>query len=181
MSPKKEASIPALLALIGATLFLAACGGEGTSATATPPAKNAGGAIAAEFTLSDVHGEKVSLSDTAGQIRLIDFWATWCAPCREEVPMFKDLHQLYGERGFTIIAISDESEKIIKEFVAEHEIAYTNLVDPGEVSTRYEIISLPTAFLVDGQGRIVETLRGPKPRKILESKILELLDSPPET
>jgi peroxiredoxin len=181
MSPKRDASIPGVVALIGAALFLLACGGGGTSATATPPAQSAEEAIAAEFTLPEVHGGKVSLSDTKGQIRLIDFWATWCAPCREEVPMFKELHQLYGERGFAIIAISDESEKIVKEFVAEHEIVYTNLVDPGEVSTQYEIISLPTAFLVDGEGRIVETFRGPKPRKILESKILELLDSPPET
>ena len=95
--------------------------------------------------------------------------------------MFKELHQTYGEQGFAIIAISDESAAIVKKFVEENELPYTNLVDPGDVSAQYQVVSLPTAFLVDGEGKIVEEFRGPKPRRILEGKIRELLDLPPAT
>ena len=160
MSPKNQASIPALVALIGATLFLLACGGGGTSATATPPAKNADSAVAAEFTLPDVRGEKFNLSDTAGQVRLIDFWATWCAPCREEVPMFKELHQLYGDRGFTIIAISDSpASPIIRAsdhgFVID---ADTPQFFPSSISTIALLETLMAFVIADAEPQVISNI-----------------------
>lgn len=172
-------SSPLILAgavLVGGMLVFAGCGtGGGSSA----PAPTAEARMAPEFTLPDVRGGEVRLSDSAGKVRLVDFWATWCAPCKEEIPMFKELHQTYGEQGFAIVAISDENAEIVKEFVEAKEIPYTNLVDPGEISQDYGVVSLPTAFLVDGEGRIVEEFRGTKPRRILEARIRELLDLPP--
>jgi len=166
------------VALIGALLVLSACGTGGEGAA---PASSAAMTVAPDFTLPDINGAQVSLSDTAGQVRLVDFWATWCAPCKEEIPMFKELHQAYGDQGFTILAISDENTEIVQEFVQGSEIPYTNLVDPGEISNQYGVVSLPTAFLLDREGNVVEEFRGTKPRRVLEAKIRELLDLPPLT
>ena len=175
MIADRKLSTSSLLAAVATLLFVVACGPGGENAA---PGSSAAMETAPEFTLTDVTGEEVNLSDFAGQVRLVDFWATWCAPCKEEIPMFKDLQQLYGEKGFKILAISDENAEIVRGFVESEAIPYTNLVDPGEVSTTYGVVSLPTAFLLDREGNIVEEFRGTKPRRILEGKIRELLDLP---
>jgi peroxiredoxin len=136
---------------------------------------------APDFSLEAVGGSQVNLSDLEGQVRLIDFWATWCAPCREEIPMFKELYAAYGSRGFTILAISDESLDAVSDFVESHDIPYPNLVDPGEVSEEYGVLALPSAYLVDRDGKVIETFVGPKPREVLEGKIVELLERQPAT
>jgi len=169
-----RSKLPRIAALSGVAMLLVAC-----SAAPPPPAEPAADTVAHDFTLRGVHGEAVSLSDWSGQVRLIDFWATWCAPCREEIPWLKQLQETYGGAGFTILAISDENVDIIREFVEQNRIDYPNLVDPGEVSREYGVISLPTAFLVDRDGNVVEEFRGVKPRRILEGKVRELLDMPP--
>jgi peroxiredoxin len=136
---------------------------------------------APDFTLPTVDGEQVSLAGTDGQVRLIDFWATWCAPCREEVPMLNELQASFGERGFRILAISDEDAEAIREFVAHHGVVYTNLVGTEEVFEAYGVPGLPAAFLLDAEGRVVESFMGPKPRKVLVQKIEALLRETPST
>jgi peroxiredoxin len=168
----RTAQLP-IVAVVATALLFAACNGA-----APPPAEPAGETIAHDFTLKDVQGDSHSLSDWAGQVRLIDFWATWCAPCREEIPWLKELQRTYGEEGFTIVAISDENAEIIRDFVEESEITYVNLVDSGEVARQYGVASLPTAFLVDREGNIVEEFRGVKPQRILEAKLRDLLGLP---
>jgi len=175
--------------ILGATLLcLVSCGGG----TGGAGGGDAGGRVdflnensnrqAPEFTLESVDGEQVTLSGLNGQVRLIDFWATWCAPCREEVPMFKELYSTYAPRGFTIVAIAAEDAELVREYVKSNGIEYPNLVDTDEVvSDLYEVPALPSAFLVDREGRIVEEFVGPKPRKVLEKKILELLENKPAT
>jgi peroxiredoxin len=128
-----------------------------------------------------VHGKTVRLSESAGKARLVDFWATWCAPCLEEIPMFKDLHATYGPRGFTLLAISDEDADTVRAFVDKQGIPWTNLVDPeGQVAEKFGgVFGLPTAFLLDGEGRVVAQFGpGLVPRSVLEPKIKELLDTP---
>jgi peroxiredoxin len=139
------------------------------------------GRDAPDFALEALDGSTVRLSDLAGQVRLIDFWATWCVPCREEIPMFMELLENYGPQGFTILAISDENSSIVRDFVESNAIPYPNLIDSGEVSEKYGVLALPSAFLVDREGKIVESFMGPKPRKVLEAKIRELLEAPPST
>jgi peroxiredoxin len=181
--------VTATQVILGAMLIcLVSCGGG----TGGAGGGDAGGKMdflsenenrpAPEFTLESVDGEQVTLSDLNGQVRLIDFWATWCAPCREEVPMFKELYATYAPQGFTIVAIAAEDAQLVREYVQANEIAYPNLVDADEVvSDLYEVPALPSAFLLDREGRIVEEFVGPKPRKVLEKKILELLESKPAT
>lgn len=137
--------------------------------------------LAPEFTLSTPDGKQVSLSDSAGKVRLLDFWATWCAPCREEIPFLNQLQAKYGERGFEVIAISDEAGDVIAEFMAEHDVKYTNLIGNDDVSEAYQVLGLPAAYLLDAEGRVVSTFMGPKPEGLLERKIDDLLAARPAT
>lgn len=131
-----------------------------------------------DLTLADLSGSQVRLGQFDGKVRLIDFWATWCAPCREEIPSFKDLHARYGERGLAIIAISmdEEGAKVVKPFVEDQKIPYVNLLGNEEVAEAFGgIVGYPTAFLVDREGRVVATYVGGTPKRIFEAKIKELL------
>jgi thiol-disulfide isomerase/thioredoxin len=179
--------IPTLAALAALLLTVAACSGTapstesaslggGTSLGGDPGAAS-DGLLAPDFELQDLDGNLHRLSDMAGQVRLVDFWATWCAPCREEIPMFKELHEAYGDKGFTLVAVSmDDGPGIVREFVEDYEIPYINLLGTDEVGEEFGgILGLPMAFLIDGDGRIVDKYIGAKPRGILEGKIREML------
>jgi thiol-disulfide isomerase/thioredoxin len=167
-----------LLLLSGVAAF--ACSG---SAPAGDPAEpKSGGSkttptrLAPDFTLPRVGGgDDVSLADGAGKVRLVDFWATWCAPCREEIPMLNELQATYRDRGLEILAISSENGAVLEEFVKEHGVQYTNLIGTDEIAEQYGAVGLPTAFLVDGEGRIIEHFFGAKPRSALVKKIEEAL------
>jgi thiol-disulfide isomerase/thioredoxin len=164
------------LFLLWTAISILGCSG-GTAPDAAPKE-----IIAPAFTLLDLEGNEVSLADFRGEVLLIDFWATWCAPCKEEIPMMNELQQIYGDAGFRILAITEESAGIVSDFVKVKPMHYTNLVGPDryeEIASQYGVLSLPTAFLVDGEGRIVLDFRGTKPRKVLEGKIRELLDMEP--
>ena len=166
-------------AAIGLLALSTACGsGGGFAVQAVAPGgagAGADGPAALDFTLNDLQGDQVQLSDSAGQVRLIDFWATWCAPCREEVPMLNELQASYGPQGFQILAISDEEADVIRDFVKDHEVEYLNLVGTEEVVEAFGVLGLPAAYLVDGEGRVVESFFGPKPRRVLVEKIESLL------
>ena len=171
-----------LVAVLVVTLMLAGCaGGDSGDPAADEAAVNLLGPdteVAPDFELPDLSGQAVSLAGTAGRVRLIDFWATWCPPCRDEIPMLNELHQTYGGEGLTILAISDEKAEVVKEFAEEVGMDYTNLIDSGDVSESYRVLGLPTAFLIDRDGKIVDSYMGPKSRKHLEKKIKELLAQP---
>jgi peroxiredoxin len=131
-----------------------------------------------DFALPSLDGSKVRLADSAGRVRLIDFWATWCAPCVEEIPMLNDLHRIYAEKGLTVIAISEEDPEAVRKFVTQHGVLYQNLLDDAEVSQKFGVLGLPSTVLVDREGKVVESYFGVKPRKILEGRIVELLGQP---
>jgi thiol-disulfide isomerase/thioredoxin len=180
---RNRSGLLGMVMLVG--LAVAGCGGPAgdlTDAAASAPADSGSDEnFAPEFTLTDIDGNEVSLASTAGKVRLIDFWATWCPPCRDEIPMLNELSEAYRDQGFEILAISDENQKVISKFAEEYEVKYTNLVGTERVSEQYIVLGLPAAYLIDGEGRIVESFLGPKPRKVLEAKIRELLELPPST
>jgi len=133
---------------------------------------------APDFTLNDIDGKVFRLADTKGTVRLVDFWATWCAPCREEIPMFKDLHALYGAKGFTLvgIAMDDEGVPTVKPFVEEAKLPYVTLIGNEAVAESFGgIVGFPSAFLIDRDGRIVDSWVGAVPRAVLEKRIQSLL------
>jgi thiol-disulfide isomerase/thioredoxin len=148
-------------------------GGESKKPAAEEPVAEAAPAekLAPDFALPDLEGKIVHLSDSAGKVRLVNFWATWCAPCREEIPTFKELHQTYGDR-LAVLAISTEEVGVITPFVKEHEIPYTNLVGNDQVGEDFGgLFGYPTTFLVDGKGRIVDTFQGMVPARILKERV----------
>jgi peroxiredoxin len=181
------------------TLVLAVClavAGCGGSKEKPAPAEKAEAAsqekMAPDFALPDLDGKVVHLSDSAGKVRLVNFWATWCAPCREEIPTFKRLHETYGPRGLTVLAISSEGKDVVAPFVKENGIPYTNLVGDEDVDCAKAddkasncsigdkfggLYGFPTTFLVDGNGKILESYIGMVPRKDLEEAVSKALGS----
>ncbi len=154
----------------------------GAAENGNPPASRAGDpadTTAPDFSLQSLDGEPFRLSETNGKIRLIDFWATWCAPCREEVPMLNDLQADYGDQGLLILAITDEEAGVVQEFVREYGVEYLNLIGTAEISEAYGVLGLPAAYLLDAEGRLVKTFLGPKPRRVLVEQIEALLDDQP--
>jgi len=110
------------------------------------------------FTLESIKGGKVALSDLKGKVVILEFWATWCPPCKKMIPKLNDLHDRYASQGLVILALNLREEKDeVKAFAKEEGIKYTVLLDPGEVAEKYGVAYIPTAFLVDVDGKLVNT------------------------
>ncbi|HSD51810.1 MAG TPA: TlpA disulfide reductase family protein [Candidatus Methylomirabilis sp.] len=118
---------------------------------------------APEFVLADLGGNRVRLSDHRGHVVLLNFWATWCPPCRAEMPSMEKLYQAYRDRGLVILAISGDrtGQSTVEVFVQEVGVTFPILLDPAnEVFAQYGVRGLPTSFLLDRQGRIVSAEAG---------------------
>jgi len=116
------------------------------------------------FTLADVRGGKVDLSGLRGKVVLVEFWATWCPPCRESIPDLHSLHDKYKDRGLAVVAISldkgADAASAVGSFMKEHAIRYPVLMDDGKTSQSYGVTSIPALFLIDKDGRIVKRVAG---------------------
>jgi cytochrome c biogenesis protein CcmG/thiol:disulfide interchange protein DsbE len=138
-----------------------------------------GGKAAPAFKLASVAGmsPQVSLADYKGKVVLVNFWATWCPPCREEVPEFVKVQQELNPKGFTILGLSvDEDAKPVGEFITQNRINYPVAIDDGSASNAYGgITSIPTSFLVDRQGNIVQTFQGAIDADTLRKAVQPLL------
>jgi peroxiredoxin len=136
------------------------------------------GFVAPDFTLEMLDGTETTLSDLRGQVVLINFWATWCPPCRAEMPAIQEVYNRYRDRGFVVLAVDlRESDARVKDFVEQMELTFPILMDRDEeVSERYRIRSIPTTYFVDRAGVIQDiVLGGPMPRALIESKVTALL------
>jgi peroxiredoxin len=112
--------------------------------------------LSPEFTLSDLKGAKWSLKYLRGKVVLVNFWATWCPPCRKEMPDMEALYQRFGPRGLVILAISDEDASKVEPFITEHKYAYPILLDPGrKVSQLFAVEGIPKSFLYGRDGKLV--------------------------
>jgi peroxiredoxin len=110
----------------------------------------------ADFTLTDLRGKVWILHDLRSQVVLVNFWATWCPPCRKEMPDLNALYQQFSPRGLVILAISDEEMAKVKPFVEEGKIAYPILLDPGsKVHKALAVEGIPRTFLYDRLGKLV--------------------------
>jgi peroxiredoxin len=130
------------------------------------------GSRAPDFTLPDLAGRQISLSDLRGRVVLLNLWATWCPPCVEEMPSLQQLQDRLGAEGLSVVAISvdaapgtpgpfGEPGGDVEAFAREFGIEFTILLDPAAgVQRRYNVTGLPTTFLIDREGRVVERVLG---------------------
>lgn len=119
---------------------------------------------APEFATERLDGERVSLQDFRGKVVFLNFWASWCTPCREEMPAMEELYQAFKDKGFVIVAVNvKESQKKAKTFVKELKVTYPILLDPkGDVSVLYGAWALPLTYLIDRKGIVVGRAFGPR-------------------
>ncbi len=109
----------------------------------------------ANFTLTDVKGQTWTLKDLHDHVVLVNFWATWCPPCRKEMPDLDALYQRFKPQGLIVLAISDEDTAKITSFLAEHSVSYPILLDPGrKVNQQFHIDGIPKSFLYDRHGKL---------------------------
>ena len=159
-----------------------AISGPGPEAAAMTPALSVDdllGQRRPDFTLSDINGMPVSASDFEGNVWLVNFWATWCAPCVEEMPMLSRLQQEYAGQGVKIVGIALDDENRASEFAASMAISYPILVGQADVvitGRQYgnNTGMLPFSVLVDTNGIIQWTHLGPLTREELEHQIQQL-------
>jgi peroxiredoxin len=133
-----------MLGMAASVLLASAIGAEELSG----PAPN--------FSLMSKDGEHVSLDDLKGQVVMINFWATWCGPCRREMPHLEALHQRYSDLGFTLLGINVEDDsRGVDKFLRETPISFEVLYDPAnEVSAMYDVIAMPSTVMVDREGNL---------------------------
>ena len=127
--------------------------------------KSAVGYLAPDFSLRNLKGNYQSLDSFSGQVVVLNFWATWCVPCRVEMPSFEKLYRRYRSEGLTVLAVTldKKSEKNIKSFVEEYELSFPVLLDEeGEVERLYPSMTIPFTYVIDRDGRIVARVDGAK-------------------
>ncbi len=114
------------------------------------------GSEAPDFELKSTRGETVKLSELKGSVVLLDFWATWCGPCRKAIPFLSRLYSEYSDRGLVILSINlGESSDVVLEFANRHKMAWTVLLDPeGAVADFYNVRAIPTFVVIDKDGMV---------------------------
>ena len=110
----------------------------------------------ADFTLTDLQGKTWTLSELRGKVVLVNFWATWCPPCRKEMPDLEALYNRFKDQGLVILAISDEEAEKVQPFITERKITYPVMLDPGrKVNELFQVEGIPKSFVYNREGKLV--------------------------
>jgi peroxiredoxin len=120
---------------------------------------------APDFTLQMLGGGQMSLAEQKGNVVMVNFWATWCAPCRQEMPHLEALHQRYSSLGFTLLGVNvEEDSSGAQDWLAETPVSFPILFDPqSSVSELYDVIAMPSTVMIDRQGNLRYLHHGYKP------------------
>ncbi len=185
MAKKAESQIFRSLMLVVALLVagsLLACSGGGSAGGAdgaTDPQGITPGKTALDFSLQTLDGARVSLSDYRGQVVLVNFWATWCPPCRAEIPALEAAYQAHRDDGLVILGVSvEDPPELIELFLQDFDITYPILLDRnGAVYRAYRAPGLPTTVLVDRDGIIQVRHVGELSARELDQYLSEVLPS----
>ncbi|NJD56472.1 MAG: TlpA family protein disulfide reductase [Nitrospirae bacterium] len=122
------------------------------------------GSAAPDFALKDIEGKDTALSSFRGKVVLLEFWATWCPPCKASIPEMLELQKKYHERGFTVIGVSldtdpDAAAKVAR-FSSDNRIVYPLLIADDSVPAAYQVMSIPTSFLISRDGTVIASYVG---------------------
>ena len=147
------------------------------SRPSAPRAAPADRALAPDFSLPDLTGQRLSLSTYRGKVVLLDFWATWCDPCREEIPHFVELQSKYRNQGLQIVGVSmDDGPEPVRDFYQHFNINYPVVMGNAKIGELYGgVLGLPIAFLVRRDGRIYGKHIGATDITVFEEEIISLL------
>jgi cytochrome c biogenesis protein CcmG/thiol:disulfide interchange protein DsbE len=137
---------------------------------------------APEFSLKDANGQTVHLADYRGKVVVLDFWATWCGPCKIEIPWFMEFETQFKDQGFAVLGVSMDEDgwAVIKPYVRDRKMNYRILLGDDKISTSYGgLDALPTTLLIDREGNIASVHEGVSMGKEeFKNAIVQLLDSP---
>ncbi|MGW8225308.1 MAG: TlpA family protein disulfide reductase [Anaerolineales bacterium] len=127
--------------------------------------------------LHDLNGQPVSLADHLGQVVLVNNWATWCPPCRQEMPILEAYFRDHNHQGFTIVAIdAGDPSETVSEFISEYEMSFPVWVDPSSSALNsFRNNYLPSSYLIDREGQVIMVWSGAVTRASLEQNITPLL------
>jgi thiol-disulfide isomerase/thioredoxin len=147
----------------------------GNAQTLTPD--DVKGKVAPDFALQDLQGKQIKLSDFRGKAVLLNFWATWCGPCKVEMPWFVELQKQYGPQGLEIVgvALDDSGKDTIQKYAKDMGVNYTILQGRDEVGDAYGAIGLPTTYFIDRDGKIIDSASGLVSRSEIEGNIKKAL------
>ena len=152
---KRSLSLPLLILClcVAAVFLLLHCGKEGKAPLSS---------LAPDFALRTLNGEEITLSKLKGKVVLLDFWATWCAPCRESIPHLVQLHKTYQEKGLEVIGMNVDRGDVdtVRRFAKSMEIRYPIVIAQDEVQRNYGVTGIPMTVLIDRDGRIRQKFMG---------------------
>jgi len=188
---RQQAAERALANVARGELVASTAGGSSSSSpTALEYISPLQGRIAPAFALSDLNGQKVSLASYRGKALMINFWATWCAPCKIETPWIVELRNKYASQGFEVLGVDTEGDDLkpddkvgwaktktdVNKFIAQEKMQYPVLLDGDSISVPYGgLDELPTSFFVDRAGKVVAAQVGLSSESDLEAKIKKAL------
>lgn len=119
-------------------------------------------AVAPDFTLKSRSGENMKLSEFRGDVVMINFWASWCAPCRQEMPLLEDMYKKYNELGFVLLGVNvEENSAKANDFLRDVPVSFPILFDDkNEISKLYKVVAMPSTIMVDRDGKMRYIHRG---------------------
>jgi len=137
------------------------------------------GDVAPEFTRADIAGKQVRLSGYRGKLVLLNFWATWCPPCREELPLFSRWQKDLQARGLQVIGVSmDDQVDEVKKFLGQYPVSFPIVMGDAKFAEQLGgVLGLPLTYLIDAKGRVVARYQGEADLKKMEAKVKELLNA----
>ncbi len=138
--------------------------------------------IAPDFQLTTLQGQQLSMQGLTGRVVVMDFWATWCSPCRQSVPELKELTRKYPTEKLVLISVSaDSDEGAWREFVAKKKMDWAQYRDPeGRILESFGIHSFPTYLVIDGEGVIKERIKGLNPQETVVHRLRDVLGKMPQ-